>query len=159
MLDSEISKQRKKSLPLKDLQSDPFFSSNLKKFRQYWDLKQEDLALKIGKTKQTVSSYETGRRQPDFITLKKIAEVLSVTTDELIGHDSSEIISDEERKLIGVFRELDESKQNMIVSLLNNEVYFKLKGRYPVQPPDFLYPRKETIVSLKEAEEILAKKE
>ena len=60
------------------------FDKNLKRLRNQRNLMQEDLAQKMNVTRQTVSGWETGRRQPDLNTLIKLAEVLDVDIQELI---------------------------------------------------------------------------
>lgn len=60
------------------------FDNNLKQLRIQRNLKQEELAEKLHVTRQTVSGWETGRRQPDLDMLKKLAEVLDIDMQELI---------------------------------------------------------------------------
>ena len=60
------------------------FETNLRRLRIQQNMKQEDLALKMHVTRQTVSGWETGRRQPDLETLKTLAQVLEVDIHELI---------------------------------------------------------------------------
>lgn len=60
------------------------FEKNLKRLRSQRNLKQEDLAEQLSVTRQTVSGWETGRRQPDLDTLKKLAAALDVDVHELI---------------------------------------------------------------------------
>ena len=60
------------------------FDKNLKQLRIRRNLKQEELAEKLHVTRQTVSGWETGRRQPDLDMLKKLAEVLDIDMQELI---------------------------------------------------------------------------
>ena len=59
-------------------------SKNLKKFRNEKNITQEDLANEINVTRQTISSWETGRTQPDIEMLESISEVLGVGIEELI---------------------------------------------------------------------------
>lgn len=67
------------------------FQNNLKRIRIRRGMKQEELAERMQVTRQTVSGWETGRRQPDLNTLKKLAEVLNVDIHELIyGHKPGE---------------------------------------------------------------------
>ena len=47
-------------------------------------IKQDVLAKAIGVQRQTISMYETDKRDPDIPTLKKIAEFFQITVDELI---------------------------------------------------------------------------
>jgi len=63
------------------------FNKNLKRLRILRDMTQDDLAMRMNVTRQTVSGWELGRRQPDLDTLKNLAEVLSVDLDELIYGD------------------------------------------------------------------------
>lgn len=60
------------------------FPNNLKRLRKLRSLKQEDLAERLSVTRQTVSGWETGRRQPDLDTLKLLAEALDADIYELI---------------------------------------------------------------------------
>jgi len=60
------------------------FDQNLKRLRLQRGMKQEDLADRMNVTRQTVSGWETGRRQPDLDTLRKLAEVLDADIQELI---------------------------------------------------------------------------
>ena len=50
------------------------FDKNLKRLRKERNLKQEDLAQRLHVTRQTVSGWETGRRQPDLDTLKELVD-------------------------------------------------------------------------------------
>jgi len=56
----------------------------LKEFREKKGLSQLSLGNILGISKQTVSSYETGSREPNIEMLAKLAIVLEVTIDELI---------------------------------------------------------------------------
>ncbi|EPA4353963.1 helix-turn-helix transcriptional regulator [Listeria monocytogenes] len=63
------------------------FANMLKKLRKNENLTQDQLASKIGITRDTLANYETGRREPDFTTLKNIASYFEVSTDYLLGRD------------------------------------------------------------------------
>lgn len=60
------------------------FDKNLKRLRVSRNMKQEELAEQMNVTRQTVSGWETGRRQPDLDTLKKLAVVLDADIHEFI---------------------------------------------------------------------------
>lgn len=60
------------------------FPNNLKRLRRAAGLKQEDLAERLDVTRQTVSGWEIGRRQPDLDTLKELAQALDADIHELI---------------------------------------------------------------------------
>ncbi len=57
---------------------------NIKKHRENKGYSQEQLAEELSVTRQTVSSWETGRTEPDLDILHRIAQVLEVTVEELI---------------------------------------------------------------------------
>ena len=56
----------------------------LLKMRKIKGLSQIELAEKIGVKSNTISQYESGKRNPNFKILKKLAKVLNCTVDELI---------------------------------------------------------------------------
>lgn len=58
--------------------SNKSIGQNIKKFRLQKNLSQNDLAIKLAVTRQTISNYETGRSNPDIYMLYKISTVLNV---------------------------------------------------------------------------------
>jgi len=56
---------------------------NLKVKRIKNKLSQKELAEKVGVKSQTISDYESGRINPSFKKMKKIAKELDSTVDEL----------------------------------------------------------------------------
>lgn len=65
-----------------------YFNENLKQARQQKGLSQKDVAERIGVAKSTYSLYESGNREPNVQTIKRIADVLGVSADELLGIDT-----------------------------------------------------------------------
>ena len=63
------------------------FNENLKIARERKGLSQKDIADGIGVAKSTYSLYESGNREPNVQTIKKIADLLNVSADELLGID------------------------------------------------------------------------
>ncbi len=57
---------------------------NIRKYREQKKASQEEMAQALNVTRQTVSSWETGRTEPDLDTLHRIAQYLEVTVEELI---------------------------------------------------------------------------
>lgn len=56
----------------------------LKKIRTEKGITQEELANKVGVLNTSICNYEIGIREPNLETLKKLAEVLDCTVDELL---------------------------------------------------------------------------
>lgn len=70
------------------------FNENLKNVREQKGMSQKDVAEKIGVAKSTYSLYESGKREPNVQTIKKIADVLNVSADDLLGiGDDSQTIA------------------------------------------------------------------
>lgn len=65
------------------------FADNLMELRKYHDLSQEELAEKIGVSRQTLSKYETGESLPDIEKCKALADIFGVTVDDLICYEKS----------------------------------------------------------------------
>lgn len=61
------------------------FNENLKNARLKKGLSQKDVAEKIGVAKSTYSLYESGSREPNVQTIKKISDILDVSADDLLG--------------------------------------------------------------------------
>ena len=59
------------------------FKDNLVELRKIHDLSQEELADKIGVSRQTLSKYETGESLPDIEKCKLLADVFGVSIDDL----------------------------------------------------------------------------
>ena len=65
------------------------FYDNLIFLRKAKHLSQEELADKIGVSRQTISRYEIGEALPDIEKCKRLAEVLDVTLDDLVSYDKT----------------------------------------------------------------------
>ncbi|MCK8824691.1 helix-turn-helix domain-containing protein [Fuchsiella alkaliacetigena] len=57
----------------------------IKKLRKENNIYQKDLAKELGLKQQTISLYESNKRQPDYDTLQKIANYFNCSTDYLLG--------------------------------------------------------------------------
>ena len=66
------------------------FHDNLVSLRKIHQLSQEELADKIGVSRQSISKYETGDALPDIEKCKALAEVFDVSMDDLVNFDSRE---------------------------------------------------------------------
>lgn len=66
-------------------------SKNIKKLRTENGLTQDSLAEKINVTRQTVSSWENGRTQPDIEMLELLSQAFSVGIEELIYGEKNKV--------------------------------------------------------------------
>ena len=70
-------------------------NENIRKLRKSKGFSQEELAVKLGVVRQTVSKWEKGLSVPDSEMLIKLAEELDTTVNNLLG----ETIAEEESEL------------------------------------------------------------
>lgn len=61
------------------------FNENLKEARIKRGYSQKEVAEAIGVAKSTYSLYESGSREPNVQTIKKISDILNTTADTLLG--------------------------------------------------------------------------
>ena len=78
------------------------FSERLKKLRKDTGLTQVDVASKLGISQQAYASWERGVKKPTQDNLVKIAQILNVSVDYLVGN--SEEITDELDNIEILFR-------------------------------------------------------
>ena len=64
------------------------FSENLIKLRKIHNLTQEDVAAKIGVTRQSVAKWESGETIPDLDRCKILAELFEVSLDDLANYET-----------------------------------------------------------------------
>ena len=72
------------------------FNENLKILRKSKGFTQEELAIKVNVVRQTVSKWEKGLSVPDAEVLQKIAEVLDVGVNELLGANMAQDVNKNE---------------------------------------------------------------
>ncbi|QSX20035.1 helix-turn-helix domain-containing protein [Priestia megaterium] len=71
------------------------FGDRLKLCREKKGFTQKFIAEKVGIKNNTLSSYESNKRQPDFDTLKALANLYEVSIDYLLTGDEHRVSSDE----------------------------------------------------------------
>ncbi len=62
-------------------------SQNLLSLRRYHRYSQEDVAEKIGVSRQAVAKWESGETVPDILNCDALAELYNVTVDDLLHFD------------------------------------------------------------------------
>ena len=84
------------------------------------NMSQADLGEKSETHQKNISKYEKDAVIPSAITLKKIADILEVTTDYLLGDENESIIKD--TALLKQFKEVDhlaESEKNALMTVIS----------------------------------------
>jgi AbrB family looped-hinge helix DNA binding protein len=63
---------------------------NLVRMRKFLKLTQEDVAAKVGVTRQAVAKWESGDTVPDLEKTKLLAELFGVSIDDLANYEPAE---------------------------------------------------------------------
>ncbi|MFS9094942.1 helix-turn-helix domain-containing protein [Streptococcus mitis] len=84
----EISKERYLKIKESDLmKTSNVFPQRLKELRLKKGLTQTELGEKVGVKQSTFTNWENGKREPNFETIIKIADLLEVSVDWLFGRE------------------------------------------------------------------------
>lgn len=108
------------------------FAERLKQLRKNNKITQNELAEHFGYSHVAVVKWENGTREPDFKTLKELANYFNVSVDYLLGIDNSNWTAEDyangvrETKKISVTADQEEifDKTNDVLELLGE------KGKY-----------------------------
>ncbi len=66
------------------------FSDNLVQMRKILQMTQEDIAEKVGVTRQSVAKWEAGESVPDLDKCKQLADIFGVSLDDLANYEPDE---------------------------------------------------------------------
>ena len=72
-------------------------------FRTNCDLTQEELAARVGVSRQAVTKWESDESTPELSKLVAMADVFDVSLDRLVGRDKT-VLDDFKESLIKVYR-------------------------------------------------------
>jgi len=102
------------------------FSNKLRNLIEERNLTQKKVANDLNIAPSTMGGYVQGSSEPDFETLKRIAEYFNVSADYLLSMKSINCSSSSEDELIRVFRSLTNEQQRIFIEqgkvfIRNNE--------------------------------------
>lgn len=102
------------------------FSNKLRNLIEERNLTQKKVANDLNIAPSTMGGYVQGSSEPDFETLKRIAEYFNVSADYLLGVKSINCNGSAEDELLRVFRSLTSTQQNIFIEqgkvfIRNNE--------------------------------------
>ena len=98
--------------------------NNIKAYRIANGMLQEQLAKAIGVSKQTISSWETDRTEPNIGAIETMSRIFGCSKLDLIGkdyinaHSVTYAQSEEETLLIEGYRKCDDTTKDIIRRLL-----------------------------------------
>lgn len=112
-------------------------NDNLRQLRVSRNLTQEQIAEKLNVTRQTVSSYESGRTRPDIDTLVRYSEIYGTELESLIYGYDKELKANRRIKLFAkiLFVLLIVLAVLGSFSYLLANVYFPLSNGFQGEPP------------------------
>ena len=87
------------------------FGDNLRTLIEEWNMTQKELALQLNIAPSTLGNYIQNTREPDFSTLKLIAQYFDVSIDYLLDHPSDKTTTVKENEMLRIFRSLTEEQQ------------------------------------------------
>lgn len=95
-------------------------ANRIRELRTDRDWTQQDLADKIGTTKQAVSQYERGVRNPDLDTVLILCDIFNVSADYLLGRSPvvPRLVDTAEMRIIDKYRRLSKPEQAMVNRML-----------------------------------------
>lgn len=106
--------------------------NRIRESRAAANLTMKQLGAMVGVSESTVSLYETGKRQPDNETLVRIADVLDVSIDYLLGRaaakelpavtDGELDIDELDKKILALIHRLPADLKESLLGLLEGYV-------------------------------------
>lgn len=82
----------------------------IREIRKKCGLTMKELGDRVGVSESAISQYETGKRQPDYETLLKIADYFGVSVDYLLGKEGGAAADPELEELLEVLRSRKEMR-------------------------------------------------
>lgn len=105
------------------------FQENLRHYREKAGYTQsKDFAKVLGIPYPTYVGYESQGREPKYNTLKKIADLLNVSTDELLGRKNNILGKNDNEELAELINSCIKDKVLFSFSNLENQPKIKLKN-------------------------------
>lgn len=101
------------------------FNERLRYLIDCEEIKIKDLAPKLCLSASSLSNYAQGIREPDYDTLRRIADYFGVTIDYLLGHEVPS--SGDERVLLARFRTFTPSQRRLLLEQAELLTHYKIK--------------------------------
>lgn len=103
------------------------FADRLRMLIDELDLTQKQLASDLHIPTSTLGGYVQGVSEPDFETLKILAEYFNVSTDYLLNYHTDDIRSDKENDIMRIFRSLSPTQQDLYIE--QGKAFLKINAK------------------------------
>lgn len=101
---------------------------NITKLRKRYNYSQEEVAEKIGVTKQTIAKWESGESIPDVLHSNALAELFDIALDNLVNFEADEVgMQDLPPKGKHMFGTVTVGEKGQIVILVKARRLFNIK--------------------------------
>lgn len=129
------------------------FSNNLKYLRETYNLKQEDIAKKVGVSRTSISYYESGKMEPTLQILISLSNLFNISMDDLASSElRSEIVKDPKLEILKSKCSKNKfTKYNLLESLYKKREYL-IKQRKELE----FFLNKELPQQLKEIDGVIS---
>ena len=94
-------------------------NNRIKELRQKNNLTLKELGQKIGMANNTLSQYETGKREPKLETWNKLAEYFNVPTSYLMGLNRNDLKFPTKQEAIDFIRRIMKAQDIKLEDVLN----------------------------------------
>ena len=131
------------------------FSDSIKNIREEKGFSQEKLARKLNVAQSTIGMWESGKRTPKLGELNRLARILNITVNRLIGQPKErkvELIKNEIYVDGEKVSDLDATDVDGVVEYIN--AVKKKKGAIPQTPPPKMNPQAKKILIIDDEQEI-----
>ena len=93
-------------------------NNNFRRAREQNNFTQEEVAKRLGVSRTAYVRYEKGERECSFDTLGNLANILSVTTDYLLGRETAAVsLSKKQTTLLNMFDGLNDMGQSTLMNV------------------------------------------
>ena len=91
------------------------FGDHLRALLEERNMTQKELAKQLNIAPSTMGSYVQNTREPDFATLKLLAEFFHVSVDYLLDNYSENAATQQENELLRIFRSLSPEQRDVCI--------------------------------------------
>lgn len=103
-------------------------NENIRNYRTFRGIKQQELADMLGKSKSVISNWERGENSPDVEICAQLCKILKITPNELFGWQRNKEYEQwlvQQEALLSDIRAMEKQRNNLDQNIA--EAYMKLE--------------------------------
>ena len=95
------------------------YLEKLKEYRESLGLTQKELGAKVGVSEASISNYETGKREPEFVTLCALADLFDISLDMLVrGKEKDPTAKVSVESLLKMYQGMSEEQLSYFIAVM-----------------------------------------